>query len=92
MAEKEEIEFTPLQDELFTLLDKNDIDDNLWDTCLIAFSTDEALQKAIDWLKEHPDFTNWDITRIIPKFGVESEDFTTHIEIVDGDYEADDKE
>jgi hypothetical protein len=73
---EEEIDFTPLQDELLiellTLLDKNDIDEVLCDICIDAFSTDEALQKAIDWLKEHPDFEDWDVSQMIGKFGVES--------------------
>jgi hypothetical protein len=87
MAEEKEIEFTPLQNELCNLLDKNDIDEILWDTALVAFSTDDALQKAIEWLKEHPDFTNKDISKIISEFGVENEEegFFLTTEIVDDD-------
>jgi hypothetical protein len=91
MEENEELiikSFTPLQEQLIELMNNNDIDEGLGDTALIAFSTDEALQKAIDWLKEHPDFTNMDLSKIIGKFGVESENFTTHIEIVDDDEET----
>jgi hypothetical protein len=88
----EEVKFTPLQQELVDLMNKNDIDEGLGDVALDAFSTDEAMHKAIDWLKEHPDFTNMDLSKIIGQFGVESENFTTHIEIVDDDYEEDDEE
>jgi hypothetical protein len=87
MAEQEEIEFTPLQDKLCELLDKNDIDEILWDTAFVAFSTDESLTKAIEWLKEHPDFEDWDVSQIIGKFGVgnEEEGFFLTTEIVDDD-------
>jgi len=79
----EEIEFTPLQDELLTLLNANDIHEDLWDVCLEAFSTDDAIQSAIKWLRQNPNFKNKEVSRLISKFGIESEDFSLTTEIVD---------
>ena len=90
MEKDEEIEFTPLQDEMLTLLDINNIDENLCDTCLDAFSTDESIQSAINWLKGNPGFTNADVSGIIAEFGVDSEDFYVYrdgYEIVDDEDE-----
>jgi hypothetical protein len=80
---EEEKELTPLQIELFTLLDTQDIDDIVYDACLVAFSTDKALQNAIDWIKKNPEFSNKEISKIITKFGIESDEFTTHVEVDD---------
>jgi hypothetical protein len=89
MEEVENKEWTPLQCELIDLMNENDIDELLGDTALIAFSTDEALQKAIKWLKERPNFTNKDLSKIIGEFGVENEEegFFLTTEVTDDDEE-----
>ena len=75
--------FTKSEDEILSLLDNNNINDVLCETCLDAFSTDEAMRKAIDWLKENPNFTGKDVSKILVKFGVDSEDFSTTTEVED---------
>jgi hypothetical protein len=83
VAEQEEL--TKLEDELLTLLRKNNIDDNLIDVCFTAFLTDEAKEQAIKWLKENQNFTDANLHDVILKFGIESENFSLTTEIIDDD-------